>query len=401
MHWLHLDHCYLVGPRPSRASARAAIQGSGKRVVAEGRAAFQRRDAYVTRSDAVVALVIEHLPLDRSARADWWEQRCASVRRDGRVQERLILSLPVELGGAHAEPVARAVMHRLGGGRVPYVAAIHRGDLSSPRQHGEAGRENLHLHVDWADADHETGRVVFGACERGSTRRIRRAVAEALNRYAEENGLPVRVDPRRLREQHAEAVRRGDAATAAALDRRPGIKVGPALRVAERGELRSDYAREKIAVARRREEEKRDAEERAAALRRAAAAKPLAAIPALEDEEDEVDLRWRDLLALGPLFRLRPGADEADVAAAHERLRGRSLDDLRRSIDTNAATLERNPSPMSRQRCGAVCPSCATRSRPTAAASPASWSSPPRSASATIASPSACDPVSARAKRRA
>lgn len=254
MRWLHFDHSVLLKQVPTLARAGKAEPKRGRTgqlVYGADRAALRRRDNYLTRPGAAVEIWTEHLPQDREGRLAWWEERRDRIRRDGRVQERLIIGLPAELAGPHARPAVEAVMTDIGGGRIPYLAAIHRGDPLAPRQRLA---QNSHAHVDLADEDPATGRRVFGVSDANGTARLRKCVADALNRYAELHGVPVRVDPRRLEVQAAEAAARGDHVTAASISRLPGIKGGPLLKVAAHpGRLRSPGAAARLAEIEERE----------------------------------------------------------------------------------------------------------------------------------------------------
>ena len=147
------------------------------------------------------------MPAGRDQARAWMDEREATDRKNGRVCDKLMLPLPLELDAAGRSDLVREFMHDLGGGRVSWLAAVHdRGKDES----------NPHAHVILRDKDHETGRRVFGTSEKGSTERIRELWETAMNRALEREGIDARVDRRSLAEQ--------------GLEREPGIHVGPNVR---------------------------------------------------------------------------------------------------------------------------------------------------------------------------
>jgi hypothetical protein len=159
---------------------------------------------YITRTGAARLVMGEHMPTDRHQARAWMDEREATDRKNGRVCDKLMLPLPVELDAAQRAELVRDFMQSVGGGRVSWLAAFH-----------DRGKDahNPHAHVILRDKDHETGKRVFGTTEKGSTERIRELWETAINQALEREGIEARVDRRSLAEQ--------------GIDREPGIHIGP------------------------------------------------------------------------------------------------------------------------------------------------------------------------------
>ena len=172
---------------------------------------------YITRAGAARELMAEHMPAGRDQARAWMDEREAADRKNGRVCDKLMLPLPLELDAAGRSDLVREFMHDFGGGRVSWLAAVH--------DRGKDER-NPHAHIILRDKDHETGRRVFGTSEKGSTERIRELWETAINRSLERIGSHERVDRRSLEAQ--------------GIEREPGIHVGPNVRAMEDRGLRPE-----------------------------------------------------------------------------------------------------------------------------------------------------------------
>lgn len=155
---------------------------------------------YILR-DRAATQVLGDLPgaaLTRSDAARWLTEREQQARANGRVADRLVLALPLELEERLRADVVRAFVRELEpAGRVPWIAAIH--------DSGEDA-DNPHAHLMLVDADRETGKRVLMMSERGSTERLRTAWESVVNRAIEREGLEARVDRRSLAAQGLERI---------------------------------------------------------------------------------------------------------------------------------------------------------------------------------------------------
>ena len=218
----HLDH------RPiGKATHRAGYAAAHVRYILRGRAATQ---------------VLGDLPgakLTRTDAARWLSEREQKMRANGRVADRVVLALPLEIDAVGRAATVAAFVHELDpAGRIAWVAAVHdRGEDAA----------NPHAHVMLVDADRETGKRVLMMSERGSTERVRAAWETVANRALEREGVDARIDRRSLEAQ--------------GIDRIPTIHIGPEMQrprvEAERRELAAEIAagNELIAEARAAEEE--------------------------------------------------------------------------------------------------------------------------------------------------
>jgi hypothetical protein len=168
---------------------------------------------YITRTSAVRLVMGEHMPTDRHQARAWLDEREATDRKNGRVIDKLMVALPVELDAAQRADLVRDFAQQIGGGRVAWMAGIH--------DRGEDAH-NPHAHIVIRDKDHDTGKRVFGTSEKGSTDRLREIWEDVANRALERAGIEARIDRRSLAEQ--------------GIDREAGLHVGPnVLAMEERG----------------------------------------------------------------------------------------------------------------------------------------------------------------------
>ena len=188
--------------------------------------------SYIMRSDAMTKFQAENMPDGAYGTRVFfdklWEK--AGMRDNARIADKLMLALPIELSQEQRCEVVQSFMDQLGKGRIPWCAAHH--------DSGEDAH-NPHAHIVFKDADIDTGRKVIGtttnardvreAQENGwqvpprmTTREMRNAWCDHLNRFMEREGLEVRFDARTLKDR--------------GIDRDPGIHIGPkAAALAEKG----------------------------------------------------------------------------------------------------------------------------------------------------------------------
>ena len=168
---------------------------------------------YILRPDAAQKLG-ENMPTGRFAAQHWMDAQEAGDRKNGRVADKVLVALPLELTPEERAELVEDFMDRVGNGRVSWVAGIH--------SQGE-DEANPHAHILIRDKDFQTGKRVAMLSEKGSTDRLRELWETATNEALERAGLDIRVDRRSLAEQ--------------GIEREAGIHVGPgAAAMDERGE---------------------------------------------------------------------------------------------------------------------------------------------------------------------
>jgi ATP-dependent exoDNAse (exonuclease V) alpha subunit len=187
----------------------------------------------------------------------WNAVEAAEKRCDARLGRELVVALPRELGDAeNLELVRTFVAGSLTGRGMVADFAIHAPTASD-------GLRQPHAHIlantRAIDPASPTG---FGAKVRRWDKRelvtsLRQEWAEHCNRALELAQVRERVDHRSLAAQLAEALEQGDFDRAAALDRLPGIHLGPAAHAMEREGIATDKGDELRAI---REENRQRAE---------------------------------------------------------------------------------------------------------------------------------------------
>ena len=178
---------------------------------------------YITREDACSKTLSGNMPCDRDDARPYFESEAYKdgIAANARIADTLIIALPLELSKEQRHEAIAGFMEKIGHGRIAWLASFH--DLGKDEA-------NPHCHVIFRDADIETGRKVVGTTTsskdvkeaeakgwrvppRMTTKDLRVAWCEHLNKEMERHGLEARVDQRTLREQ--------------GVDRDPGIHVGP------------------------------------------------------------------------------------------------------------------------------------------------------------------------------
>lgn len=168
---------------------------------------------YITRPSAARAVVAERMPDAPREAAAWLLEQEAAERKNGRVVDKIMLALPIELDSDQRLALLRDFAGQVTQGRAPWLAAIH-----------DQGKdaENPHAHLVVRDKDPATGRRVVGLSEKGSTERLRELWEVTANAHLERAGLAERIDRRTLAAQ--------------GIDRKAQIHVGPkALAMEARG----------------------------------------------------------------------------------------------------------------------------------------------------------------------
>lgn len=137
---------------------------------------------YVMRQNAVQLVYSEHMPKQYHAVQRFLQQHEDGLRKNGRVMDKFIISIPHDVSQDDAVKALRKFGHRLGHGKAPFLFAIHGFDT-----------RNHHAHFLFIDRDPETGRRVFGTSERNSSASIKIEWETAANETFAQLGYDVRV----------------------------------------------------------------------------------------------------------------------------------------------------------------------------------------------------------------
>jgi hypothetical protein len=188
--------------------------------------------SYIMRSDAMSKFQAGNMPDGgRGTRVFFdklWGQE--GMPEKARIADKFMIALPLELSPEQRREAVRSFMESLGKGRIAWCAAHH--------DQGEDAH-NPHAHIVFKDADIDTGKKVIGtttsardvreAIQHGwkvpprmTTKDLRHAWCDHLNRAMERAGLDIRFDARTYKER--------------GIDRESGIHIGPkAQALAEKG----------------------------------------------------------------------------------------------------------------------------------------------------------------------
>jgi hypothetical protein len=222
------------------------LRSIGRSTHAEGTAGAHV--GYITRAGACRVVLGEHMPIPKAGTKggkarEWLDKQEASDRKNARVIDKMNIALPIELDETERVELVRAFMAEVGGGQVPWLAAIH-----------DKGKDaaNPHAHIALRDRHIQHGKRHIGMTERGAAENLREIWERACNKALERKGLDERIDRRGLRVQRYEklalaeewavkdpAVAAAYATEAHALDRKPQISVGPIPRGFEKRGKRS------------------------------------------------------------------------------------------------------------------------------------------------------------------
>jgi hypothetical protein len=188
-----------------------------------GSRAAQKHMLYIMREDAMTKFQSEHMPGGERGTSTYfdklWEK--AGMPNSHRIADQFIIALPLELNAQQRHELVHSFMESLGKGRIAWCAAHH-----------DEGKDahNPHVHILFKDADIDTGRKVIGttvsagdvreARENGwkvpprmTTREMRHAWCDHLNRFMEREGIDIRYDARSYKQR--------------GIDKEPGIHIGP------------------------------------------------------------------------------------------------------------------------------------------------------------------------------
>lgn len=147
---------------------------------------------YITRPKAMSRLEGARMPVSKDGGIGFFRSAEDRDRKNGRVADKVMLALPVELTPDQRAELLRGFADEVTGGKASWLAAFH-----------DKGKDaaNPHCHLLIRDRDPETGRRVFGMSEKGSTERLRLLWEAHANQALEKAGRPERIDHRTLEAQ--------------------------------------------------------------------------------------------------------------------------------------------------------------------------------------------------------
>ncbi|ANL71946.1 hypothetical protein AMC83_CH01963 [Rhizobium phaseoli] len=137
---------------------------------------------YIQRSSATHRVEWRHLPDDYKERLEWFSDHERSSRRNGRIIDKFVISIPHELTEGQAAYTLRKFGDWLGQGEAPYLFSLQ--GFDGP---------NHHAHFVFVDKSIETRKRVFGTTERNSTRQIKLEWERVANQCFEELGFDIRI----------------------------------------------------------------------------------------------------------------------------------------------------------------------------------------------------------------
>lgn len=133
---------------------------------------------YTSRQSATVYVYAERMPLNYHAAQRFLNEREDSIRKNGRVLDKLTIALPREMSMDQAVDSLRRFGFELSRGRAPFRFSIQ-----------NWGENNPHCHFIFVDADVETGKRVFKTTDRDSTDRIKHLWENVCNDELERLGI--------------------------------------------------------------------------------------------------------------------------------------------------------------------------------------------------------------------
>lgn len=107
---------------------------------------------YITRKDAVTAVLAARMPDSRKAALAWLRREEREDRKNARIIDKVMVALPRELTSVQQHALVKAFAEALTRGRASWLAAFHTKGKD---------RSNPHCHLILRDRDPETGRRVM------------------------------------------------------------------------------------------------------------------------------------------------------------------------------------------------------------------------------------------------
>ena len=215
---------------------------------------IQREGKYDRGDDEVAHTESGHMPEWAADEPnDYWQAADAGERANGRLFREVEFALPLELDEGQQVELAREFAQEITKDeQFPYTLAIHRGESQDP---GKPDNPHCHLMIseranDGIERSAETWFKRYNAedPEKGGARKstatkpkewlvnTREAWGERANEALARAGHDGRIHEGTLERQYWDAVENGNEQEAARLqDREPGVHLGPALHMEERG----------------------------------------------------------------------------------------------------------------------------------------------------------------------
>lgn len=116
---------------------------------------------------------------------NWMIEQQKFDRKNARIIDIIKVSIPIELNKSQRIDIIKSFCENITKGRARWIAAIHdihKNDVNSP-----------HAHIIIRDRDYETGYVVIGLSNRGSTALLRENWEICANTYLKENGYKIQI----------------------------------------------------------------------------------------------------------------------------------------------------------------------------------------------------------------
>ena len=147
---------------------------------------------YITRPNAHADIIAMRMPEDRLAARRWFDQQEKTLRKNGRVADKLITALPLELHPLQRRKLVMDFCEEIAKMKAPWFAAIH--------QTGEDAN-NPHAHIIIHDRDLKTGRRVALLSSKNSTRYLRKVWEEKANNALAKLGIVQGISRKRKNHQ--------------------------------------------------------------------------------------------------------------------------------------------------------------------------------------------------------
>lgn len=133
---------------------------------------------YISRLSATNYRYAERMPVQWHAAQRFLNEREDSIRKNGRVIDKLVISIPREMTMDQAVDAIRNFGFQLSDGRAPFYFTIQDWDSHNP-----------HCHFILVDADIETGKRVFKTTDKDSSERIKELWEGVCNRELKALGI--------------------------------------------------------------------------------------------------------------------------------------------------------------------------------------------------------------------
>jgi hypothetical protein len=137
---------------------------------------------YIMRKGETVRVYSEGMPRQYHAVQRWLTQHEDTIRKNGRVIDKLILALPREMTPEQGVELVRRFGRAVSACRAPFLFTLQGWDAHNP-----------HAHFMLIDKDTDTGRRVFQTTEKGSTVRLMALWQDTTNQMLEELGIDARI----------------------------------------------------------------------------------------------------------------------------------------------------------------------------------------------------------------